>query len=246
MNLRGDLIGISVAVYREGQGIGFAIPVRRVTAALSDIYSPETLQSLWFGARVKPGVFPLTVASVQPESPAGQADLRAGDQIVEVNGQTPKRFIEFVRALTEAGTKNPVALTIQRGGARRSAHVQLLRESTFFNSDLIRKKIGLAVEELTPDIADTLGLGDKHGVVITEVDADSPAARAGLQKNMIITTVDGQVAWREKQSAPSYVPVAKALYAKGKGDRSQFEVIIPQRVGRYIQFQQAKVEVVVR
>ncbi len=246
VNLRGDLIGVSVAVYREGQGIGFAIPVRRVTAALSEIYSPETLQSLWFGARVKPGVFPLTLASVQSESPAGKADLRAGDQILEINGKSPKRFIEFVRELIEAGTSNTVSIAIQRGGARRSARVRLVRESTFFNSDLIRKKIGLAVEELTPQIADTLGLSEKHGVMITDVDAGSPAARAGLQKNMIITTVDGQVAWREKQSAPSYVPVAKALYAKRKGDKSQFDVIIPQRIGRYIQFQQAKVEVAVR
>jgi hypothetical protein len=38
----------------------------------------------------------------------------------------------------------------------------------------------------------------------------------------------------------------KALYAKAKGDKSQFDVIIPQRIGRYIQFQQAKVEVAVR
>src|SRR5205085_4987775 len=67
INLRGDLIGLSVAVYREGQGISFAIPARRVSAALAEMYSPETLHSLWFGARVRPGVFPLTIASVQPE-----------------------------------------------------------------------------------------------------------------------------------------------------------------------------------
>src|SRR5207342_805516 len=78
VNLRGDLIGVNVAVYREGQGISFAIPVRRITAALAEMYSPETLQSLWFGARVKPGQFPLTVASVQSESPAAKAGLRAG------------------------------------------------------------------------------------------------------------------------------------------------------------------------
>ncbi|HTD67032.1 MAG TPA: trypsin-like peptidase domain-containing protein [Candidatus Limnocylindria bacterium] len=246
VNLRGDLIGVSVAVYREGQGIGFAIPVRRVTAALSDMYSPETLRSLWFGARVKPGILPLTISSVQPESPAGKAGLRAGDQIVEVNGKAPKRFIEFIRELIDAGTSNTVSLVVQRDGQRHSARVRLVRESSFFNSDLVRKKIGLSIEDVTPEIARTLGLGDKRGVVITDVDADSPAARAGLQKNMIITTVDGQVAWYEMQPAPSFVPVAKALYAKARGDKSQFEVIIPRRVGRFVELQQAKVEVAVR
>jgi serine protease Do len=246
INLRGDLIGVSVAVYREGQGISFAIPIRRVTAALAEMYSPETLQSLWFGARVKPGVFPLTIASVQPESPAGKAGLRAGDQIAEVNGKNPKRFIEFVRELVDSGTNKTVSLVLQRNGKRQPATVRLVRESTFFNSDLVRKKIGLAVEELTPQLADTLGLGDKRGVIINEVEEGSPAARAGLKKSMIITMVDGQVTWHERQPAPSYVPVAKALYARARGDKSRFEVIIPQRVGRFIQFQEANVEVAVR
>jgi serine protease Do len=246
INLRGDLIGVSVAVYREGQGISFAIPIRRVTAALAEMYSPETLQSLWFGARVRPGVFPLTIASVQPESPAGKAGLRAGDQIAEVNGKTPKRFIEFVRELVDSGTNKTVSLVLQRNGKRQPATVRLVRESTFFNSDLVRKKIGLAVEELTPQLAATLGLGDKRGVIINEVEEGSPAAHAGLKKSMIITMVDGQVTWHERQPAPSYVPVAKALYARARGDKSRFEVIIPQRVGRFIQFQEANVEVAVR
>ena len=120
---------------------------------------------------------------------------------------------------------------------------QLMIESA---KDLVRKKIGLSVEELNAQLASTLGLGDKRGVLITTVEEGSPAAAAGLQKNMIITTVDGQVAWQEKQPAPSYVPVARALHAKSKGEKSQFEVIVPVRIGRYIQFQQAKVEVAVR
>ena len=246
INLRGDLIGVSVAVYREGQGISFAIPVRRVSAALAEMYSPETLHSLWFGARVRPGVFPLTIASVQPESPAGKAGLRAGDQIVEVNGKIPKRFIEFVRELVAADTNRSVALAVQRAGSREAFNVRLAREDSFFNSDLVHRKIGLHVEELNPQLAARLGLGDKRGVIINEVEKGSPAAEAGLQKDMIITTVDGQVTWHDRQRAPSYVQMAKVLYAKAKGEKSQFEVIVPVHIGRYLQFQQAKVEVSVR
>jgi serine protease Do len=246
VNLRGELIGVNVAVYREGQGIGFAIPVRRVSTALGEMYSPEVLQSLWFGARVRPGSSPLTISSVQPESPAGKAGLRAGDQIVEANGKVPKGFLGFVGELLNAGTTNTVPLIVQRGAERKPARLRLVRESTFFNSELVRKKIGITVDELTPQAARALELGDRHGVIITEVDRDSPAARAGLQKNMIITTVDGQVTWSDRQPAPAYVPVAKALYAKAKGDKSQFEVIIPRRIGRYLDLQQAKVEVTVR
>src|SRR6185369_10206701 len=41
VNLRGELIGINVAIYREAQGISFAVPVKQVSAALAEIYSPE-------------------------------------------------------------------------------------------------------------------------------------------------------------------------------------------------------------
>src|SRR6266436_1760702 len=77
VNLRGELVGVNVAISREGQGIAFAIPVKRVSAALAEIYSPELLQKMWFGARVRPRGAPFQVMSVQMESPAGKAGLRA-------------------------------------------------------------------------------------------------------------------------------------------------------------------------
>lgn len=210
------------------------------------MYSPETLQSLWFGARVRPGTLPLTVTSLQADSPAAKAGLRVGDRIAEINGRTPRRFIEFIRELVDTGTSRTVSLVVLRGAERRKVSVRLVRESSFFNSELVRKKIGLSIEELTPQMAKTLGLGDKRGVIINEVDPDSPAARAGLQKNMIITTVDGQVTWYEKQPAPSIVLVAKMLHARKSGEKSQLEVIIPLRRGRYIEFQKANVVVTVK
>ena len=63
---------------------------------------------------------------------------------------------------------------------------------------------------------------------------------------MIITMVDGQVTWHEQQKAPSYVPVAKMLHAKKTGEKSQFDVVIPLRRGRFINLQKATVEVPVR
>src|SRR6266699_2491008 len=76
LNIRGELIGLNVAVYREGQGIGFAIPVKQVSEALAGFFSPEVSHSLWFGARLRQGPPPLTVAMVQPGGPSAKAGLR--------------------------------------------------------------------------------------------------------------------------------------------------------------------------
>src|SRR5437868_1584118 len=136
INLKGELIGINVAVYREGQGIGFAIPVKRVSAALAEIYSPEVLESLWFGARVRPGPAPMQIISVQSESPAAKAGLGTNDTILKINGKTPTGFIDFNSELLAAKDKKPVSLEFARGDERRTISVRLVQEKTFFNEEL--------------------------------------------------------------------------------------------------------------
>ncbi|HMJ92182.1 MAG TPA: trypsin-like peptidase domain-containing protein [Candidatus Acidoferrum sp.] len=247
VNLRGELIGVNVAVFREGQGIGFAVPVRRVSAALAEIYSPEILRSYWFGARVKPGASPLTIVSIQPDSPAAKADLQKDDQILQLNGAPPKGFIDFIRQLVEDGTNGHSSrLLVQRGKARRTVNVQLVPEKVFFNGELVQAKTGLSVDEMTADESRALGIADTRGAVVTGVERDSPAAKAGFQRGMIITAADGQTTYFEGQEAPVYVPLARVLNGKKRGDKVQFEIIVPRRSGRFVQLHQAKVEVAIR
>lgn len=245
INLRGELIGINVAVYQEGQGIGFAIPVKRISAALSQIYSPENppdeSEPMWFGAYVRPGALPLIVASVQPQSPAAKAGLRAGDQVLKINGRAPRSFIDFSTELITCATNASPAcsLDIQRDGERREISVRLVPEKTFFNSELVRQKIGASVQTLTPDLAEAFGLPATKGVLISEVESDSPAGKAGLQRGMIITAIDGQYTAR-------FARLARMLYAKQPGDKVVLDMTIPRQRGRFIQIQQAKVEIPVR
>lgn len=92
VNLRGELIGLNVAVYREqdgqrGMGVGFSIPVKLVSEAISQFFTPEVSHSLWFGARWKAGAGPLLASEVQKGSPAARAGLQAGDLLERVNGK---------------------------------------------------------------------------------------------------------------------------------------------------------------
>src|SRR2546423_15595985 len=87
VNLRGQLVGLNVAIYREGHGIGFAIPVKRVSTALAEIYTPEVLKEMWFGARIRPRGAALQVLSVQMESPAGKAGAPAGGGKLQVHSK---------------------------------------------------------------------------------------------------------------------------------------------------------------
>ena len=70
--------------------------------------------------------------------------------------------------------------------------MRLVPEKSVFNAGMIRDKLGLNLEELTPQLAARYGVGASDGFLITGVEEDSPAAAAGLQRGMLVTAIDGQ------------------------------------------------------
>ncbi len=243
VNLRGELIGINVAVLNEvmgqrAQGIGFAIPIRRVLEALSDIFPTEFVKAYWFGARVKVGVMPLVIASVQPQSPAGRAGLQSGDAILQVNGKTPKSFIDFADLLAaKAGSEETLA--VRRGAVRKEIAVRLVPEKTVFNAELVRDKLGLDLEGLTAQTAARYGVSAGDAFFIAGVEDNSPAAAAGLQRGILVTALDGQL-------PADLCAAAKRLYAKKQGDPVQLEIAVPQRMGNFNVLRQGTVELLAR
>jgi S1-C subfamily serine protease len=243
VNLRGELIGINVAILggmdgQPAQGIGFAIPIRRVAEALSEIFPTESVKSFWFGARVKVGTSPLVVTTVQPNSPAGKAGLLSGDAILQVNGKTPRSFIDFSDLLA-ANPGSEAKLSIQRGSAHKEISVRLVPEKSIFNAQLIRDRLGLNLEELTRQTASRFGVGTSDGFIVTGVQEGSPAAAAGLQSGILVTALDGQL-------PPDLTGAAKLIYAKKKGDPLQLEFVVSKRRGGFTMLQQAAVQLVPR
>jgi serine protease Do len=56
---------------------------------------------------------------------------------------------------------------------------------------IVRPWFGARLQEVSSDIADSLGIDPPHGAIITEVAPNSPAAAAGLQAGDVIVALDG-------------------------------------------------------
>ena len=239
INLRGELIGMNVAVYREenAQGIGFAIPIRRVNDALAQIFTEESKQ-LWVGARVRPGSDSLVISMVQPGSPADRAGLKMGDAVLQVGEKTPKNFVEFYDLINQNGAKE-ISLIVSRGTDRRKVIVKPVAEQSVFNAQLIQQKTGLSVQDLTTELADALGLRAAGGVIISGVEKNSPAAALELQRGFLILAVDGQ-------PISNLVAAAKILYTKKKGDKVQLAFVARFIRGNVVQESQHVAELKVR
>ena len=240
VNLAGEVIGINVAILREARGIGFAIPIKRVSEALSQIYTPEELPGgVWFGARFKAGTRPLLVTEVMSGSPAEKAGLRKDDAIFAVNGEPVKTFIDCTRQIiNEANEARPVTLLVRRGTERHELTGRCLPLSAFFNADLIRLKIGATVEELENERGSTRRT-QITGLLVTRVDRGSPAARAELEPQALIQAIDGL-------PTMDITTAAKILYARKKGQKAELVVVIPRQRGNLTLGYQATVEVTVR
>jgi serine protease Do len=55
-----------------------------------------------------------------------------------------------------------------------------------------RAKLGVGVQEITADLASSLGLSDLRGALVSQVEPGSPAERAGLKQGDVITEVQGR------------------------------------------------------
>ena len=107
-----------------------------------------------------------------------------------------------------------------------------IMEQIIQSGSVTRGWIGVAVQELTPELAESFKLGDVQGVLISEVVRGSPADIAGIKAGDILTSVDNKPlidsnAMLETISAlpPGKVAVLKLL-------RNQREVVVQVKVGK--------------
>jgi S1-C subfamily serine protease len=234
INLEGELIGLNVAVYREGQGIGFAIPVKQVAEALSQFYSPEVSSGLWFGALLKSGGDRLTVSFVQADSPAAEAGLKEGSEIMEVNGKAPRTLIECNELICASADSEVVIKS--KSGARATLH----RVTLVPFDELISRKLGLSIVFLGNDSDLRSRISGRAGVYINQVEHNGPAAKAGLKAGMLLVGVGGQ-------KARDLLAVANAVSSTHTGDVLPLTVVEPKRVGAaFVRYQQRVVRVTVR
>lgn len=229
INLRGELIGINVAVHREDQGMGvsFAIPVRQINAALSEFFTPEAANSYWFGARAGAFNAPLTVNFVQPRSPAEKAGLRVGQKIVSVNGAAPRNLAEFQSRVTERKDTDQLAtLQVEDEGERRSLKVQLVAFD-----DLNRQRLGLVLRNITTQTAPELGVRPGEALVIESVERGSPADRLNLRPGFLISALDDR-------KTRDVINAANIISSKTAGERMKVSFHVPPRFGnRYGNYQ---------
>ena len=218
VTLDGNVIGINTAISTSSggyQGVGFAIPIDLAKWVGGQLVNGGKVHRAFLGVVIQPVTQPLAeqfkvnvhqgvlVTEVRPGTPADKAGLKSGDIILKFAGQpvtSPRELQENVE-MQKAGSRD--ALLLLRNGKEMTLNV-VCREmpASFAKAGAEQPaadhesshfgKLGLEVENLTPKVAEQLGVKADHGVAITDVQSGSPADMAGLTTGMVVTEVNRQ------------------------------------------------------
>ena len=156
----------------------------RLGVVLSEI-SPHLRDDL----KIDSGVM---IDEVVSDSPAEKAGLKDGDIIVGIDGKKVESERDIRRALRNMQEPGQVAIEIVRDGKPMTLQVKPEKNEINIMTRFGRNHIGVDVRELDADLAKYFQTAPDSGLLITRVNPDSPADRAGLKSGDVITSFEGK------------------------------------------------------
>ncbi|MDI6606262.1 MAG: Do family serine endopeptidase [Candidatus Omnitrophota bacterium] len=213
VNLNGEVVGINVAIFSTSggyQGVGFAIPINNAKRIISQLIEGKkilygwlgvTVQDLtdelaqYFGLSEKKGVL---IANVLDESPAQKAGIKEGDVITGFDNKNVENVKEMLQAVAKASVgsrlkvalirdKKPLSLSVEIGERPQDIEEAVSRTEETKAADYWR---GLQVANLSSDAAGRFKTGEQKGVLIVDIQPESPAEQSGLMPGDVILKIN--------------------------------------------------------
>lgn len=152
------------------------------------------------------------VVSVEPDSPAAKAGLKANDVITEYQRQEVEGTAQFRRLVRETPPGRNIPISVWRDGRTQNLSVEIgnrgsMAESRWHHFDApnfeyqfempefmgaLAPSLGISAEDLSGQLGEYFGAPDGEGVLVREVRPGTPAEKAGLKAGDVITKVDGK------------------------------------------------------
>ncbi len=206
VNLDGEVIGINAAIVtRSGgyQGIGFAIPINMAKIIMEDLIKTGKVTRGWLGVSIQEITDDLAksfglkkpqgalVADVIEGGPADKAGIKRGDIVTGLAGKEIQDVANLRNQVAALEPGKTVEVTVIRDGKEKTMRVTIgsLSAPKMAVAD-ITKKMGLDVQELTPEIASRLGYEGQEGVLVTGLTPGSPGQLVGLERGDLIQEVN--------------------------------------------------------
>ncbi len=204
VNLKGELVGINTAIIAPGGGnigIGFAIPINMARQIMDQIVQHGEIQRGRIGVQIQDltpdlaEAFGITgregavVSQVMPDTPAEASGVRAGDVVVSMNGEPVTGSADLRNKVGLLRVGDDVRLVVLRDGQEVPITLQVgqIKEAKLEAGNDIPKLRGATFGAIGQD---SPLHGKVEGVLVLKVEEGSPAWRAGLREEDVITSVN--------------------------------------------------------
>ncbi len=188
----GNLLGIVTAVYEEGKGIGFAIPIDDVMTMLTEFLEhagKRPIFGLFVEMRTDESGQYLYVNGVIPGSPAEEVRMKVGDRIIELDNKKIREGMKFQNLFRKAGLSGKSRLKVARGSetftvetGEKSAH--------YVPTPLDERLCGVRLSDIEGYARLKFKLRQKKGVVVTKVMKGGLGERYGLRPGDVIVRIN--------------------------------------------------------
>ena len=209
VNLSAEVVGINTLINTgPGGAYGFAIPINQVRMVATSLLKEGRVRYAYLGvlvgdvdsldpsrksalAGVDHGAL---VNQVTPGGPASRAGLQAGDVITDIDGHKMEAAGDVIDYVSTRAIGSRVNVSLIRGGKPQKVAVELGElPSVDARAGAPAQKLGIALQTLTPELAQSMGVErGTRGAVVSEVAPGSAAAAAGVREGDIILEVDRQ------------------------------------------------------
>jgi serine protease Do len=208
LDLEGRVVGINTSIFsRSGGniGIGFAIPINLARELIPQLRQSGKVVRGWMGVmiqKVTPDIAEsldlekprgALVADVVDGGPAALAGIEVGDVIIEFGGDPVGESTELPLMVARKPIGTTVEVVVVRDGEEKTIDLEIaeMEEEPAQVAQEASQAYGLTVQNLTPEIAESLGLDEgATGVLVSGVEPGSPAAEAGLRRGDVIQELD--------------------------------------------------------
>ena len=218
VDMAGQVIGIDTAIYTSQQGfegVGFALPSDTAIGVYNQLVAQGHVTRGSIGVSFARGrenpialkelgaSYGVILESVQPDSPAARAGMRAGDVVISVNGQPVRDGDDMVDPILATPIGQSVEVGYIRNGKRYVTPVLVANRDKLFPSlanvaasqpspaPARKRGIGLTLDELTPELSAKLHLGNvTRGVIVRAVEPASFADDVGFTRGEVIVAVN--------------------------------------------------------
>lgn len=229
-NMKGEVVGVNTAIIRDGQGIGFAVPIDMVKAMLPQLRDNGRVSRGFMGIGVQPlddelaRAFNLpkkhgvVIGSVDGQGPAAKAGLQPGDVVTKIDGKRVREIQELLIAVAQSPPGKKIDVEYTRNGKNLAAKVQVAERPeigqastpNFERPDSGVQNLGISVAPVDAQVARQLGAEMGKGVVVTRVTPGSAGARV-LRPGDIILRV-GETAVSSQKELENAISESKGIF----------------------------------